>query len=73
MSRNELTGWIIRVAGSGGERLFMVAEPTQVKAIQIAKEKIEIRDGEDLTLGMSVSGAELQGAGMRPGDVQEYG
>ena len=44
-----------------------------MEALQLAKEKIDIREGEDLTLGMSVSGAELQRAGMRPGDVKERG
>jgi hypothetical protein len=65
---------VIRVASeSASERFFMVAEPSQVKAIQIAKKKIPVRDGDDLTLGLSVSTEELASAGMKPGDVKQHG
>lgn len=68
---DELTGWIVQVSGAAGERIFMIAEPTQVKALQLAKDTIEMREGDDITLGMSVSAAELHRAAMKRGDVKE--
>jgi len=67
------TGWIVRVASPPDEeRFFIVAETNQYKALQIAKAKIPVREGDDLTLGMSVSEDELIGHGMSPGAVKQH-
>jgi hypothetical protein len=51
-------------------RLFVVAEPIQLKALELAREKIPAREGDDVTLGLSVSAEELAERGMKLGDVQ---
>jgi hypothetical protein len=71
MSDTGTTGWIVCVKSSDNqERLFVVAEPIQLKALELAKEKIPAREGDDVTLGLSVSAEELAERGMKLGDVQ---
>ena len=74
MSDTELTtGWIVCVKSrSGEERLFLVAEPVQLTALEIAKEKVPVRESDDLTLGLSVSSEELARRGLNPGDVAPH-
>jgi hypothetical protein len=71
MSDEEIsTGWIVCVkSASGEERFFVVAEPVQLTALQLVRRKVPTAKGDDLTLGMSVSGEQLVERGMKPGDV----
>ena len=64
------TGWIVCVkSASGEERLFVVAEPVQLTALELVRKKVPDGIGDDLTLGLSVSREELAQRRMKPGDV----
>ena len=69
--RHRQTGWIVCVkTPDHQERFFVVAEPIQLKALELTRQKIPAREGDDVTLGLSVSAEELAERGMKPGDVQ---
>jgi hypothetical protein len=65
------TGWTVKVTRPPDmERFFVVAEPDQSKALDLARENIPPDAGEQLTIGMSVSHDELRG--MKRGDVRQH-